>query len=203
MLSGNACNLWWLVGYVLRVVYSAGNLGLWSALTMQTRILTISRVLELGYPNPRVIGAVLTLGAIGWSCWTVRRARDWFLMPALGAFHMHAYATLAAQVHENHLFATIPLLVLAAAGRPEYRPLAWVVSAIFAVNLNLFYGISEYQYLGRFMIPRRATVVDLTVLLAVANCAALAWHGVVLRRAAHRPPSVDTALHPVSVPATT
>ena len=71
------------------------------------------------------------------------------------------------------------------------------------MNLNLFYGISEYQYLGRFMIPRRATVVDLSVLLAIANCAALAWHGVVLRRAAHKPPSVDNALHPFIAPATT
>jgi len=32
------------------------------------------------------------------------------------------------------------------------------------------------------MIPRNITVIDLNVLVSVANCAALAWHAVVLRR---------------------
>ena len=182
MLSGNACNLWWIVGYVTRVVYAFRDMGTWPAVTMRTRILGISRFMELGYPNPRVIGAILTIAALAWAIWTARRARGLFLMAGLGAFLVHAYATLAAQVHENHLFASVPLLVMAAAGRPRYRPVLWVVTAIFALNLNLFYGISEAQYTGRFAIPRSITIIDLTVLLAVANCAALGWHALVLRR---------------------
>lgn len=56
---------------------------------------------------------------------------------------MHAYATLSAQVHENHLFGVVPLLVLAAAGRRAFWPICVTVSAVVALNLNLFYGFGE------------------------------------------------------------
>ena len=98
------------------------------------------------------------------------------------AFVVHAYATLAAQVHENHLYAAIPLLVIAAAGRPRYRPLLWVLTAIFALNLNVFYGISEYEWRGAFTFPRSMTVLDITVWLSLANCAELVWHARTLKR---------------------
>ena len=50
--------------------------------------------------------------------------------------------------------------------------------AIFTLNLNLFYGISENV---GYALPRTLTVVDATVLLAVANCAALLWHASVFK----------------------
>ena len=115
------------------------------------------------------------------------------LLSAVGAFLMHAYATLASQVHENHLYAAIPLLVLVAAQKPRYRPVMWVVSAIFFLNLNLFYGISEYAYRGQYLIPRNITVIDLTVLVSIANCAALAWHAVVFRRECLEAPEIRPA----------
>ena len=105
---------------------------------------------------------------------------------ALGAFLVHAYATLAAQVHENHLYAAVPLLCVAAAGRREFRPVLLAVSAILALNLNLFYGISEDV---GYALPRGLTIIDITVVLAVVNCLALAWHGAVLRRAATSAPA--------------
>jgi hypothetical protein len=179
MLSGNACNLWWIVGYVMRAYYSMGDMGAWAAFTTPTRILQISRVVELGYPNPRPIGAALTLLAAGWSLWTARRAREVWLLAALAAFLVHAYSTLSAQVHENHLYAAVPLLAMASAGRPRFTPVYLALSAIVALNLNLFYGISED--LG-YAIPRTLLIVDLTVIVAVLNCAALAWHAAVLRR---------------------
>ena len=86
------------------------------------------------------------------------------------------------QVHENHIYVAVPLLVIVAATRPAYRPLMWTVSAIFFLNLNLFYGISEYAYRGQYIIPRHITVIDLTVVVSVVNCLALAWHGTLLRR---------------------
>ena len=187
MLSANACNLWWIVGYILRVVYAAHDIGLWTAITMHPRILAISRVIELGYPDARLIGTALTGAAAAWALWTARRAHDAFMLAGIGAFLMHAYATLAAQVHENHLYAAVPLLVIAAAGRREYRPVLYAVSALFALNLNLFYGISEYGFRGRFMIPRSLTIIDLSVLAAVVNCGMLAWHATVLRRACEPP----------------
>jgi hypothetical protein len=179
MLSGNACNLWWVITYLLRVWYAFRDMGIWPAITMRTRILGISRVMELGYPNPRIVGAFLTIPTMAWGLWTAWRARGWFLMAALGAFLLHAYATLAAQVHENHLFGAIPLLVIAGAGLPRYRPLMWVVSAIFALNLNLLYGISEYGV--GYAVPRAITIVDATVLLAFINCAAFVWHAALFR----------------------
>jgi len=179
MLSGNACNLWWIVGYVLRAWYSMADMGVWPALTAPAKILAISRTIEIGYPNPRMIGAAMTIGAMAWALWTASHVRDRFLIAAVGAFMVHAYATLSAQVHENHLFAAVPLLVVAAAGRPRLRAVMWTVSAIFALNLNLFYGISEY--IDGWSVPRGITVIDLTVLLAVANCVTLLWHAAVLR----------------------
>jgi hypothetical protein len=180
-VSGNACNLWWIIGYALRVQYTIQDYGVWGALTNQTRILQISRFMEVGYPNPRPIGAVLVLAAMAWAAWTARQSRDLWLTAALGAFLIHAYATLSAQVHENHLFAAVPLLAMASAGRPRLRPVLIVVSAILALNLNMFYGISEDV---GYAIPRSWTLIDLSVVLSVLNCAALAWHGAVFRREA-------------------
>ena len=57
MLSGNACNLWWIVGYVVRAAFSVEEFGVWGAITHPTRILAISRFIEVGGPNPRPIAA--------------------------------------------------------------------------------------------------------------------------------------------------
>ncbi|MES1255095.1 MAG: hypothetical protein ABUS56_05775, partial [Acidobacteriota bacterium] len=180
MLSGNAPNLWWVVGYLMRAWYSTADMGAWAAYTTPTKILAISRVVELGYPNPRVVGAALAGATMLWGTWAARRARGPALACAAGAFMVHAYATLSAQVHENHLFAAVPLLVVAAAVHRRLRPLLWTLSAVFAVNLNAFYGISEYM--DGWAIPRTVTVVDLTVWLSLVNCAALAWHAALLQR---------------------
>jgi hypothetical protein len=179
MLSGNAANAWWIVGWLVRVQYTVQDYGFWGALTRQTQILQISRFMEVGYPNPRPIGTVLVLASIAWAVWTARRGRDLWLMAALAAFSIHAYATLGAQVHENHLYAAVPLLGLAAAGRRRLTPVFAAVSAIFALNLNLFYGVSEDM---GYRIPRGLTVIDMTVVLAMVNCAVLAWHATVLHR---------------------
>lgn len=181
MLSGNASNVWWIVGWIVRAIYSIEDYGAWGAFTHETRILAISRFIDVGGPNPRPIATLLLLAAMGWAVWTTRRGKDLWLWAALSAFLVHAYAVLAVQVHENHLFAAVPLLVLAAAGRPAFRAVFYVVSAIFALNLNLFYGISED---AGWAIPRSLTYVDMTVVLAFVNCAALVWHGRVLAREA-------------------
>jgi hypothetical protein len=187
MLSGNACNLWWIVGYLVRVQYTISDYGVWGAIVRPTKILQISRFIEIGYPNPRPIGAVLVVLAVMWALWTARRAKDLWMVAAVGAFTTHAYATLSAQVHENHLYAAPPLLALAAAGRPAFRPVLYAVSAIFALNLNLFYGIGEDV---GYALPRGMTIIDATVVLAIVNCIALVWHARVLRREAS---SVDSS----------
>jgi hypothetical protein len=211
MLSANAANLWWVIGYLLRVRYSIHDMGAWAAFTAPARILGIQRVIEIGYPDPRTIGVVLTLAAAAWALWTAyqftiqnsqstiqsairnpQSAIDVCLLSAVAAFLVHAYATLSAQVHENHLFAAVPLLVLASAGRRAFVPICVGVSAVVALNLNLFYGFGDG--IG-YALPRGMTVIDVTVILALINCFLLSWHAVVLKRqcstaAARRPQPV-------------
>jgi hypothetical protein len=204
MLSANTANLWWVIGWLLRVGYSVHDMGLWAALTAPAKILNISRVVELGYPNPRAIGIVLTIAATAWALWIVLESAarnpqsamtlDLWMLVGLAGFCVHAYATLSAQVHENHLFAAVPLLVLAAAGRRAFRPIAIGVSAIVALNLNLFYGFGDG--IG-FALPRAMTVIDATIWLALANCFWLSWHARVL----HRECSTAAALRQTPAPA--
>ena len=189
MLSANATNLWWVIGYLLRVRYSVHDMGVWAAVTAPAKILGIQRVIDIGYPDPRTIGIALTFGAAAWALWTVytaprtlhpapRPSPDLWLLAGLGAFLVHAYATLSAQVHENHLFAAVPLLVLASAGRRAFWPICLGVSAVVALNLNLIYGFGDG--IG-FALPRAITIVDLTVIVALVNCSLLVWHAAVLK----------------------
>ncbi len=172
MLSADAANLWWLVTYVMRAIYAVHDLGVWGAWTMTVRILGISRVLALGYTNPRpwATGAVIT--AVVWALWRVRQSRELSLMLACAAFIVHAYFVLGVQVHENHLYLAVPLLAAAAAVHPHLRPVFHGVSAVFALNLFLFFGIGR----GFPLPPRNLTLIDTTVLLALANCALLCLH---------------------------
>jgi hypothetical protein len=216
MLSANAANLWWVIGYLLRVRYSVHDLGLWAAIAAPARILGIQRVIAIGYPDPRTIGIGLTIAAIAWALWTVGLGRrtpfdrassaarrtphpaprtpypDLWLFAGLAGFLVHAYATLSAQVHENHLFAAVPLLLLAAAGRRGFRPIAAGVSLVVALNLNLFYGFGDG--IG-YALPRAITIVDLTIIVALFNCFLLSWHAVVLSR------ECSTAGEPLPPPA--
>jgi hypothetical protein len=172
------------------------DVGGWAAVTAPAKILGIQRVIDIGYPDPRTIGIALTIVAATWALWTVyaaprtpHPAPDLWLLAGLGAFLVHAYATLSAQVHENHLFAAVPLLVLASAGRRAFWPICLGVSAVVALNLNLFYGFGDG--IG-FALPRAITIVDLTVIVALVNCSLFVWHAAVLKRqcstaAARRP----------------
>lgn len=191
MLSANAANLWWVIGYLLRVRYSVHDMGVWAAVTAPAQILGIQRVIDIGYPDPRTIGIALTIAAAAWALWMAYRsaAKDLWLLAGVAAFLVHGYATLSAQVHENHLFAAVPLLVLASAGRRAFMPIGIGVSVVVALNLNLFYGFGDG--IG-YALPRGITIVDLTVIVALVNCSLLSWHAAVLRHecstaAARRP----------------
>ena len=147
------------------------------------RILAITTLEEIGLPNPRPFGTVLVLGASAWGLWRLRHARDLALHALGAAFVVHAFFVLGVGIHEHHMMLAVPLLALAAALRPGLRPLFYVVSAIVALNMNLFYGLG---YGFGWGIPRGLLVIDLSVLLAIANVAALVWHGRILAREAAR-----------------
>jgi hypothetical protein len=69
--------------------------------------------------------------------------------------------------------------VLASAGRRAFRPICIGVSAVAALNLNLFYGFGDG--IG-YALPRGLTIVDVTVIVALVNCFLLSWHAAVLQR---------------------
>ena len=171
MLSGEAANLWWIVTWLLRAAYATADAGAWAAWTMKVHILGISRVIDLGYPNPRTIGALAAGALIGWTIWRVRGAPTPQVLAA-GALAVHAYFVLHVQVHENHLYLALPLMAAAAAELPPLRQPFYAVSAIFAMNLFLFQGIGR----GLPMPSRGVTIVDATVLLAFVTLGTLAWH---------------------------
>lgn len=172
MLSADAANVWWIVTYGLRAIYAVADLGTWGAWTMRVRILGITQIVKLGYPNPRVFASATVLAVALWALWTVRRHSRAPLLLACGALIMHAYFVLGVQVHENHLYLALPMLGAAAAVRPSLRPVFLAVSAVFALNLFLFFGIGR----GFPLPPRNLTVVDATVLLSFANVGVLVWH---------------------------
>jgi hypothetical protein len=98
------------------------------------------------------------------------------LMFAVTAFIVHAYFLLGVAVHENHLYLAVPMLAAAAAFRPRLRPVLAGVSGVFALNLYLFFGFGR----GLPLPPRNFTIIDSTVLLALANCSLFVWHARIL-----------------------
>jgi hypothetical protein len=83
-------------------------------------------------------------------------------MAGLGAFFVHAHDAVGTGAREPSVRG-VPLLVLAAAGRRGFRPIAVGVSVVAALNLNLFYGFGDG--IG-YALPRAITIIDPTVIAA-------------------------------------
>jgi hypothetical protein len=89
------------------------------------------------------------------------------------------------------LFLALPFLAIIAAEQRPYRWFLAVLSAIVALNLNLFYGFGDG--IG-FALPRSATIIDATVLLALANVSAFAWHArLFVEQCGSRTPATEPA----------
>jgi hypothetical protein len=116
--------------------------------------------------------------AVAWALWRAGRSREVTLLAATASLIVHAYFVLGIAVHENHLYLALPLLSLAAAGRPRLRAIHLALSAVVALNLFLFFGLGRDLPLP----PRNFTIVDATIILAAANCALFVWHLRVFRR---------------------
>jgi len=169
MLSGNATNVWWIAGAALH------------------RPAQIVLVVNASYWLLLAATWIVVLSAIAWAVRATRGRGDLAALAALSAFAVHAYAVLALQVHENHLFLALPLLAIVAASRPDYRGLLLLVSLVAAVNANLFYGFGDG--IG-YALPRHVAFFDTSVVLALVNCVSLVWHAALLRRA----PAIEPAL---------
>jgi hypothetical protein len=165
MLSAQQANVWWLFTYYLRVVDVWQEWGGMNAIKMRLRILAISRVEALGYPNPRLIGFALVGLVIAAAAWRMRRVTSLAAAAALTGWAAWGYAVFATQAHENHLFLAVPFFALAAALDRRYRAVCALVSAITFINLYLFGGFG----LTVPPIDRLATGIDASVLLAVVS----------------------------------
>ncbi len=179
ILSAQGSNLAWILTWLLRVIYAVPELGWYESLTLKIRILATSRVVELGYPNPKVIGTVLVFTALAWAVWRASRGLSRAGAMALAGWCVYAYSMFGAQVHENHLYPVIPLLALAAAEVPRLRPVYWIMSLVFALNIYLFYGLGDGW---PPVIDRGWTFIDMSVLLAMVNVVVFVWFTGRLRR---------------------
>ena len=160
MLSAEAVNVWWIVTWILRAAWTA-----------PVRILGISRMVALGYPNPRPIGTALAGSLMLWAYWHARRGPLPIVL-ASGVCAIHAYTLLSVQVHENHFYLALPLAAAAGAARPALRAPYALATAVCLLNLFLFQGFGHDFALP----PRMFTVVDATVLLSFVNIGAFVWH---------------------------
>jgi len=182
ILSGYAANVWWIANYALRAYYQIPRLGFPHAFFVEVRrIMAVSTFQEVGLPNPRPFASAAVAATAGWGLWRLRHSSDLAAHLLAAAFVVHAFFVLGVGVHEHHMMLAVPLLALAAALRPSLRPVFYVVSAIVALNMNLFYGIG--MGIG-YSIPRLLLGLDLTVILSVANIAALIWHARIVSREA-------------------
>ena len=179
MLSGNAANLGWIATWGLRVWHAAPDIGWTAALAIDTRILQISRVVELGYPNPRAVGTALLVASVIWATWRASRGVSASAAAAIGAWTIYAYTIVGIPVHENHFYPAVPLLGLAAATLHSLRAIYWASSAIFALNIYLFYGLGAGH---PSVIGRSWTFIDFTVLLAAVNIGVFVWLTRTVRR---------------------
>lgn len=172
MISGNACNLWWLIGYGVQMkdaIHSGASAG--AALAVPVDIVSVTRLVSLGFPNPRYIGVALLAITALVAVRAVWRRPDAERAAIAAALVVCSYFVLAAQVHENHFWPAVPLLIVAAALNPRYRGPAVVLSALFALNLVVFYGLGRTEPV---IVPRRLGI-DVTVVIALAVVLSWAW----------------------------
>ena len=124
--------------------YAAGELGAWAAWTMTLRILGMSGDRRSGIRIPRPIAFIaVDRRRTAWASGARAVPPDLALLAAACAFIVHAYFLLGVAVHENHLYLAVPLLALAAAAPPRFRPDACSASVVFALNLYLFVGLGR------------------------------------------------------------
>ncbi|HXT68909.1 MAG TPA: glycosyltransferase 87 family protein [Vicinamibacterales bacterium] len=167
LVSGTATNMWWALTWAAGSVARLPELGWIDALSRPATMVRISVAVAAGIPNPRLVGTILTAGAIAWGAWRSRQGLDAERGTLVAAWSVLAYFILSGQVHENHAFLALPLLAFAAGANAGLRPWYWAISAAYALNVYLFYGLGMTS---PPWIDRRWTFVDMTVLLAIFYC---------------------------------
>jgi hypothetical protein len=103
--------------------------------------------------------------------WITWRRVDIVAASAAQALIVCSYFVLSAQVHENHFWPAIPLLILGSALSPLLRWPAAILTILFAGNLAVFYGFGRSVPV---VMPREVGF-DFTVLLSIAIVTTWGW----------------------------
>ena len=182
LLSAYAANLWWLVSWAHGVRHLVPQAKPLMALRVMTQPVAVPKSLTIAgrkipLPHPPLLAAAV---AVIWcirACWNTLGSIRLSLHAALAALTVHiAYVVLLGMRPSQVL--EVPLLALAAALEPAFRPVFYVVTVIVALNMNLFDGIGGGM---GWAIPRGITFIDASVIVAAANVMALFWLSGLLR----------------------
>ncbi len=167
LLSGNALNVWWLVGLTMQAAQHG-----WDVFQVRLSPVALSDFEVLSGFQPRLWMAALVVGAAAYLGWAMRGAWRVSALSAYLALLFHLYFVMAISVHENHQVYVVAPLLLVALEHRDYRRLAVALSVLPAVNMLLFYGG------GRDLpeIPRTGPFLLVTVVFALANVVLLAVH---------------------------
>ena len=189
MLSGNACNLWWIVGYLMQVMEASHREDSAPARAV-AEIVQISSL----FPGRTWVAIRQSsthwrrahMSATVWALGIARGARELALFAALAAFVADAYFYVVSAVHENHFFVVIPLLGIAAGlRRPRFTPILTALGVVFALNLCFFYFVAGG---GPAALASALMVLGSTLFLSLVNCAVFLWFAMVFRRACDSAP---------------
>jgi hypothetical protein len=156
-------NAWWIAGWLADTL-GRGELPL-------ARIVLTDDFARAAF-DPRPLSRLFLLAATAFgAAWLWRTwPRDRALLPVALIWQVHAYALVGTSVHENHTFLAVVLAPLLLGSWPHARALLLATSAFLFANLFLIAGLGRRITRQRVLETiREATVVDLSVLVALGH----------------------------------
>ena len=186
LLSNYAANLWWILSWAHGLRHLVPQAKPLVALRVMTEPVAAPKSLTIAGRKipllhlPLVAAAVAVIWCIR-ACWNTLGTIRLSLHAALAALTVHiAYVVLMGMRPDQVL--EVPLLALAGALEPAFRPVFYVVTVVVALNTNLFEGVGHGMRWAA--IPRGITFIDASVIVAAVNVMALFWLSGLLRNLA-------------------
>jgi hypothetical protein len=152
-LSGNALNAPWITGYFYRLLFSP-------SFSLQSELVPSVPNTSIYLLPFRITFWVMFLVVVI-RAMRVEKKFQYFLQFSIVGFL--TYAMWNSSVHENHLFVPVVLayMLMLREYTPESRAITVVLTAMFNVNLFVFYGVTGIQ------LQSRVVGIDLSVILAM------------------------------------
>ena len=174
-LSGNALNVPWIAGYFYKLLFS-------SSFLMQNE-LSPSWPTSIHLLPFRITFWVIFLVVVI-RAMRVEKKFQYFLQFSIVGFL--TYVMWNASVHENHLFVPVILayMLMLHEYTPESRAITVVITAMFNVNLFIFYGVTGTQLQSRVLGIDLSVIVAMLYVVAWLVLAAYAWRAAEPRKEA-------------------